>query len=249
MIENHKSNLISHFMELKSRLIYVVLFFFVTFIVSYIYIEHIYGFLLAPLSQQWVSQDKHMIYTNLSEIFFSYLHLSCYVAWFLTLPFLLCQVYIFIAPGLYSNEKRSILPFLVISPILFLLGAIFVYYIIFPLAWKFFLSFESQSLYGLPMHLEAKVSEYLNLTITMIIAFGLAFQMPVLLVLLAKMGVIDSKSLAKQRRFAVVFIFILAAILTPPDAISQVGLAVPMLILYELSIIACKKIEKEKKNA
>jgi sec-independent protein translocase protein TatC len=249
MIKNHKSTLITHFNELKSRLIYVLLFFFVTFVFSYIYIEQIYGFLLAPLSQQWVSQEKHMIYTNLAEIFFSYLHLSYYVALFITLPFLLCQVYIFIAPGLYSNEKKAILPFLVISPILFFLGATFVYYVIFPLAWKFFLSFESQSLYGLPMYLEAKVSEYLNLTITMIIAFGLAFQLPVLLVLLAKVGIIDSKGLIRQRRFAVVSIFILAAILTPPDAITQVGLAIPMLILYELSIIACKKIEKEKKNA
>ncbi len=242
-----KTSLITHFNELKIRLIYVMLVFFVSFLVAYYYVEEIYQFLLNPLIKQWLSQDRMMIYTNLAEIFFSYLKLAYYVSLAVTIPFFACQLYIFIAPGLYKQEKKGILPFLIISPILFMLGAIFVYYIIFPLAWKFFLSFEQSMLGSLPMRLEAKVSEYLNITINMIIAFGTAFQMPVLLTLLAKIGVITADDLSKKRRFAVVFIFILAAILTPPDAISQIGLAIPMLILYEVSIITCKIITKEVK--
>ena len=132
---------------------------------------------------------------------------------------------------------------------MFLLGAVFVYYIIFPLAWKFFLSFEQQHLGEMSMKLEAKVSEYLTLAVNMILAFGIAFQMPILLTLLAKVGIVTAEGLKQKRRFAVVLIFIIAAILTPPDAISQIGLAIPMLILYELSIIACKKINKDKKDA
>lgn len=242
-------NLSSHFNELKLRLIYTLTFFFFCFVLSYIYSEQIYKFLLIPLIDTWMSQDKHMIYTNLSEIFFSYLKLSYYSALFLAIPFFICQSYIFIAPGLYKHEKRSFLPFLILSPILFALGMIFVYYIIFPLAWSFFLSFEQHTVGSLPVKLEAKVSEYLTLVVNMLLAFGTAFQMPILLALLAKLDIITGQSLKNKRRFAIVLIFILAAVLTPPDAVSQIGLAIPMLILYELSILACTKINKGKNNA
>ncbi len=245
----NKSNLSSHFNELKLRMIYTLAFFFISFITAYIYSEQIYKFLLLPLTQTWISHDKHMIYTNLSEIFFSYLKLSYYSALFLTLPFFACQIYIFIAPGLYKHEKKAFLPFLILSPILFALGMLFVYYIIFPLAWSFFLSFEQQTMGNLPVKLEAKVSEYLTLVINMILAFGIAFQMPILLALLAKLDIVTGENLKNKRRFAIVLIFILAAILTPPDAISQIGLAIPMLILYELSILVCTKINKGKKHA
>ena len=254
MIDNEeliKSNntLTAHFNELKIRLIYSIIIFLFCFLVAYSFSEEIYRFLLLPLTKQWVSKDKHMIYTNLAEIFFSYLKLAYYTALLITIPFFICQIYIFIAPGLYKREKKAILPFLILSPILFLLGAVFVYYIIFPLAWKFFLSFEQQHLGEMSMKLEAKVSEYLTLAVNMILAFGIAFQMPILLTLLAKVGIVTAEGLKQKRRFAVVLIFIIAAILTPPDAISQIGLAIPMLILYELSIIACKKINKDKKDA
>lgn len=230
-----------HLHELKIRLSYVMLCFFVSFAIAYFNVESIYQFLLKPLTQQWGEQKRYMIYTNLVEIFFSYLKLSYYVALFITIPFLICQFYLFIAPGLYQHEKKTVFPLLILVPILFFLGAIFVYHIIFPLAWKFFLSFEQVA--PLPLKLEAKVSEYLEITIAMVIAFGVAFELPVMLVFLAKLGLITSHDLIKKRRFAIVMIFIVAAILTPPDVISQIGLAIAMLILYELSIIACKKIK------
>ena len=247
MTIDKKNSLAEHFKELKLRLIYVIMVFFISFAAAYYYVEDIYRFLLEPLMGQWLRQDRLMIYTNLAEIFFSYLKLSYYVALSITIPFFACQLYVFIAPGLYKNEKRAILPFFIATPILFALGAIFVYYMIFPMAWKFFLSFENFG--SMPMKLEAKVSEYLTITINMILAFGIAFQMPVLLVLLAKIGIVNADSLKEKRKFAVVIIFILAAILTPPDAISQIGLAIPMLILYELSILVVKKIKKEEENA
>lgn len=249
-IDPNLHSLASHFKELKIRLIYTLIFFFISFFLSYFYVEKIYQFLLTPLNEQWLNQDKHMIYTNLAEIFFSYLKLSYYAALSITIPFFFSQIYIFIAPGLYKNERKTLIPFLIATPILFFLGMLFVYYFIFPLAWKFFLSFEqSVAPASLPMKLEAKVSEYLSLAVNMIIAFGLAFQMPIILALLAKIDIITAQQLKNKRRFAIVLIFILAAILTPPDAISQIGLAIPMIILYELSILICAKINKDRKDA
>ena len=184
------------------------------------------------------------------ETFLTYLKVAFFAAFFITSPFILIQVWKFIAPGLYNHEKKAIMPYLVLTPILFLLGGMLVYYLIMPLAIKFFLTFEtSVQVGGLPIQLEAKVNEYLSLIMRLIFAFGISFQLPVLLSLLARAGFIDSDYLKKRRKYVVVIIFAAAAVLTPPDPITQIGLGIPLLILYELSIFSVKLMEKKKENA
>ena len=169
---------------------------------------------------------------------------------FVTSPIILTQIWKFVAPGLYKNEKRALLPYLIATPTLFLFGGMLVYYLIMPLAIKFFLTFEtSAQLSNLPIQLEAKVNEYLSLIMRLIFAFGISFQLPVLLSLLARVGFIDSEYLRKRRKYVIVIIFAVAAILTPPDPITQIGLGIPLLILYELSILSVSLIEKKKDNA
>ena len=243
----------SHFTELRSRLIKSLILIFVIFIVSYIFAEYIYNFLVEPYADA-VKDDqvpRRLIFTALHETFITYLKVAFFAAIFLGSPILLIQIYKFIAPGLYKNEKKAILPYLISTPILFLLGGILVYYLIMPLAIKFFLSFETTGIStSLPIQLEAKVNEYLSLIMKLIFAFGLSFQLPVVLSLLARIGFIDSTFLRERRKYVVVIIFAFAAILTPPDPITQIGLALPLLLLYELSIISVRMIEKKiNKNA
>ena len=239
----------SHFVELRSRLLHSLIFIFFFFIISYYFAEHIYNFLVDPYADA-VKDDKsprRLIFTALHETFITYIKVAFFSAIFLGSPVLLMQIYKFIAPGLYKNEKKAILPYLILTPILFLLGGVLVYYLIMPLAIKFFLSFESiGSNTSLPIQLEAKVNEYLSLIMRLIFAFGISFQLPILLNLLARIGVVNSEYLKKRRRYVIVIIFTLAAILTPPDPITQVGLAIPLLLLYELSIFTVKFIEKKK---
>ncbi len=239
----------SHFVELRSRLLHSLIFTFFVFIISYYFAEHIYNFLVDPYADA-VKDDKsprRLIFTALHETFITYIKVAFFSAIFLGSPVLLMQIYKFIAPGLYKNEKKAILPYLILTPILFLLGGVLVYYLIMPLAIKFFLSFESiGSNTSLPIQLEAKVNEYLSLIMRLIFAFGISFQLPILLNLLARIGVVNSEYLKKRRRYVIVIIFTLAAILTPPDPITQVGLAIPLLLLYELSIFTVKFIEKKK---
>ena len=163
---------------------------------------------------------------------------------FLSFPVVATQLWLFVAPGLYRSEKRAFTPFLIATPVLFVLGASLAYYFVFPVAWRFFLSFETPTgAGGLPIQLEAKVSEYLSLVMKLIFAFGIAFELPVGLTLLAKVGIISSKGLKKMRRYAYVGMFVIAAILTPPDVITQTGLALPLIALYEISIICAKYVE------
>ena len=224
---------------------------FVFFIICYFFSDYIYGFLVDPYAQA-VKDDgseRRLIFTALQETFLTYLKVSFFAAFFLTSPFILIQIWKFIAPGLYKHEKSAIMPYLVATPILFFLGGLLVYYLVMPLAIKFFLSFESTGIItNLPIQLEAKVNEYLSLIMKLIFAFGLSFQLPVALSLLARVGVVDSKFLRERRKYVVVIIFAAAAILTPPDPITQIGLAIPLLILYELSIFSVNIIEKKAKN-
>jgi sec-independent protein translocase protein TatC len=234
--------LIDHLMELRTRLLWSVGAFVIAFAICYYFSTQIYGFLARPLATILFEQgggDRRMIFTALYEAFFTYLKVAFFGAVFFSFPIWATQLWLFVAPGLYRSEKRAVLPFIIASPFLFLLGAALAYYFIFPLAWHFFISFETPAGAGsVPIQLEAKVSEYLSLVMHMILAFGFAFQMPVLLTLLCKVGILNVESLRKGRRYAIVGMFVLAAIITPPDVISQIGLAVPLILLYEISILA-----------
>ena len=246
--------LISHLVELRQRLINSLIFLFLLFVICYYYSDYIYGFLVDPYAKAVDGDgiERRLIFTALQETFLTYLKVSFFAAFFITSPFILIQVWKFIEPGLYEHEKLAIMPYLILTPILFLLGGMLVYYLIMPLAIKFFLSFESTGLTTtLPIQLEAKVNEYLSLVMKLIFAFGLSFQLPVVLSLLARIGLVDSKFLSERRKYVVVMIFAAAAILTPPDPITQIGLAIPLLILYELSIFSVKIIERKikEKNA
>ena len=254
MKENKEEGFISHLTELRKRLIHSFIFLNILFVVCYIFSEEIYGFLVSPYAEavQDSQIERRLIFTALQETFLTYIKVAFFAAFFLTCPYILIQIWKFIAPGLYEHEKSALMPYLVLTPILFLLGGMLVYYLIMPLAIKFFLSFESTGLTtALPIQLEAKVNEYLSLVMKLIFAFGISFQLPVILSLLARIGFIDSIFLRERRKYVVIIIFAVAAVLTPPDPVTQIGLAVPLLLLYELSIISVKIIEKkaEKKDA
>tara|TARA_A100001011_G_C14118377_1_gene760097 strand:+ start:38 stop:805 length:768 start_codon:yes stop_codon:yes gene_type:complete len=242
---------VSHLSELRSRLIKSFFFLIFFFLISYYFSEEIYRYLVKPYSDAVTESglDRRLIFTALHEAFITYLKVAFFAAFFITSPIFLSQIWKFIAPGLYKNEKKALLPYLVATPVLFILGGLLVYYLIMPLAIKFFLSFESPGNVGsIPIQLEAKVNEYLSLIMRLIFAFGISFQLPVVLSLLARVGIVDSEYLKARRKYVVVIIFTIAAILTPPDPITQIGLALPLLILYELSILTVKFIEK-KQNA
>jgi|TARA_A100001011_G_C14298893_1_gene839798 sec-independent protein translocase protein TatC len=247
----NESGFISHLSELRKRLIHSFIFLFVFFIGCYFVSEYIYGFLVEPFAKAVENSEveRRLIFTALQETFLTYLKVSFFAAFFITCPFILIQIWKFIAPGLYKHEKIAIIPYLVLTPLLFFLGGMLVYYLIMPLAIKFFLSFESAGAStGLPIQLEAKVNEYLSLVMKLIFAFGISFQLPVILSLLARIGIVNSKFLKERRKYVVVMIFAAAAVLTPPDPITQIGLAIPLLILYELSIFSVNIIERKNNN-
>jgi len=250
--KNKQASFIEHLTELRSRLVKSIIYLFIFFIICYFFAENIYNFLIAPYAEAVKEDDvsRRMIFTALHETFITYLKVAFFAAIFISSPLILTQIWKFVAPGLYKNEKKALLPYLIATPTLFLLGGMLVYYLIMPLAIKFFLSFETSVQAGtLPIQLEAKVNEYLSLIMRLIFAFGISFQLPVLLSLLARVGFIDSEYLKKRRKYVIVIIFALAALLTPPDPITQIGLGIPLLILYELSILSVRIIEKKKNNA
>jgi len=247
-----QSSFVEHLTELRSRLVKSIVCLFIFFIICYFFAEDIYSFLLAPYAEAVKDDEvsRRMIFTALHETFITYLKVAFFAAMFVASPIILIQIWKFVAPGLYKNEKRALLPYLIATPTLFLLGGMLVYYLIMPLAIKFFLSFETPAgISTLPIQLEAKVNEYLSLIMRLIFAFGISFQLPVLLSLLARVGFVNSQYLKKRRKYVIIIIFAVAAILTPPDPITQIGLGIPLLILYELSILSVKLMEKKKNNA
>jgi sec-independent protein translocase protein TatC len=236
--------LLGHLTELRARLIRMILAVVLGMAVSYGFAEDIYRFLVAPLADAYGAERGRLIYTGLAEAFFSYLKLALYSGFVLSFPYLAWHIYGFVAPGLYKKEKYALIPFIALAPLLFGLGMALAYYGVFPLAWHFFLSFEANALPGsLPIELETRVSEYLSLVLQLMVAFGLAFQMPLLFMLLTRVGMLKAATLKKGRRYAIVIMVAAAAFFTPPDIISQIALALPLLILYEVSIMLCQWIQ------
>jgi sec-independent protein translocase protein TatC len=250
-LDDRQMPLLDHLIELRNRLVYACAAIFLGFLICYFFKEAIYGFLVQPLADIYRGQTgRRMIYTGLAEAFFTYLKVAFWAGAFLSFPFVATQLWLFIAPGLYKTEKKAFLPFLVATPILFFMGGAMVYYLIFPLAWRFFLSFETPAGEGvLPIELEARVGEYLSLVMKLIFAFGLCFQLPVALTLMGRVGLITSQQLRTNRKFAIVGVFVVAAVITPPDVISQVGLALPILLLYEISIVMVRFVERKRAAA
>lgn len=247
-IDASKAPLIDHLIELRGRLIKSLIAIAIAFVICFYFASDIFNILVVPYERAaGSSKTIELIYTAPQEFFFTQLKLALFGALFLAFPVLAVQIYMFVAPGLYRNERGAFLPFLVATPILFLIGAMLVYFLVMPLAMNFFLGMEQDGGAGkASIQLLPRVSEYLGLIMVLIFAFGIVFQLPVVLTLMARVELLTAADLRRRRKYAVVIAFILAAVLTPPDPISQISLAVPAMLLYEISIIAVRYVERSK---
>lgn len=248
MIKNDPQPILGHVSEIKARLIKVILLFLVVFGVCYFVSDQIFLWLAAPLNQSLKDigiETPALIYTHLAEAFLTYVKVSFFAALMITFPFLEVQAWLFLRPGLHKKERKFTRLIFVFTPVLFILGAALAYYYVFPLTWKFLVGFSIPQSENIAIHLMTKMEDYLDLATKLIFAFGLCFQLPLILIVLAKLGIVSIEALIRNRKFVVVGIFIVAAFLTPPDVISQIALAIPLLLLYELSIIVIRKLTKK----
>lgn len=231
-----KMPLLDHLVELRRRLVWCVIALLLAFIICFYFADQIFGLLVRPLTDAFPAGEGRLVYTKLYEAFFVEVKVALFAAFFVSFPVIANQLWGFVAPGLYAREKRAFLPFLVATPILFMAGAALAYFVVMPTAFRFFLNFEGQT-GGLKLEALPNSADYLSLVMQFILAFGVCFLLPVLLLLLNRAGLVSRKQLAGLRRYVIVVIFLVAAVLTPPDVVSQIMLAVPLILLFEASLL------------